>query len=279
MDIRIDAHQHFWKYNSAEYGWINPNMEKLKKNFLPEDLLPLLHASGIDGTIAVQARQSLEETHWLLDLADEYPFIKGVVGWVDLLNDNVAEQLTTFCGEPALVGIRHVVHDEPDDHFMLRKEFLSGIEVLKEFKLKYDILIFPKHLSVACEMAKKFPRQFFVVDHIAKPLIKESKLSPWDEQIKQLASCPNVFCKISGLVTEADWKNWKYSDFVPYMDIILNAFGVDRLMVGSDWPVCTVSAPYNKVMDIVFQYIRKLTAFEQKKILGENALKFYNIAM
>ncbi len=277
MAIRIDAHQHFWKYNTVDYGWMGPDMEILKKNYLPEDLLPLLQSTGINGTIAVQARQTLEETRWLLDLADDNPFIKGVVGWVDLSGENVAAQLTQFCGEPAFVGVRHVVHDEPDDRFMLRKEFLRGLGVLKEFKLTYDILIFPKHLPVAYEMIKKFPQQLFVVDHIAKPLIKGRQLSPWDEHIRQLASCQNVFCKISGMVTEADWKNWQFSDFEPYLDIILEAFGVERIMIGSDWPVCTVSAEYNKVLDIVLSYISKLTEFEQKKILGENALQFYHI--
>ncbi|MBN2410185.1 amidohydrolase family protein [candidate division KSB1 bacterium] len=275
--MRIDAHQHFWNYNADDYGWIGGDMEILKKNYLPEDLLPLLQSNCMNGTIAVQARQTLEETRWLLDLANENPFIKGVVGWVDLSSPNVVEQLTQFCGDPAFVGVRHVVQDEPDLRFMLRREFLRGIEALREFKLTYDILIFPEHLPVAYEMVKKFPQQLFVVDHIAKPAIRDYQFSPWDEHIRLLASCPNVFCKISGMVTEADWNNWQYSDFEPYLDTILEAFGVDRIMIGSDWPVCTVSAPYDKVMQIVFLYIGKLTEFEQNKILGENGLTFYQI--
>jgi len=277
MAIRIDAHQHFWKYNTNDYGWMGPGMEILKKDYLPEDLRPVLQSTGMDGTIAVQARQTLEETRWLLELARNYPFIKGVVGWVDLSSDKAAEQLARFNKEPAFVGVRHVLHDEPDDRFMLREEFLRGIKALKDYKLTYDVLIFPKHVPVAYEMVKKIPQQPFVIDHIAKPFIKKRQLSPWDKDIKKLASCRNVYCKISGMVTEADWKSWQYSDFEPYLDIIFEAFGAERIMIGSDWPVCTVSAPYNKVMEIVFSYVGKLTATEQNRILGENAVKFYQI--
>jgi L-fuconolactonase len=253
------------------------DMGKLKCDRLPADLAPLLKKSGIDGTIAVQARQCIEETEWLLQLANENPFIKGVVGWVDLRSPQLELQLERFCYHPRLRGVRHVVHDEPDDKFMLRDDFVHGVGKLRRFDLTYDLLIFAKHLPAACELVGKFPEQTFVLDHISKPLIKDRKIEPWKTDIHRLASFKNVSCKISGMVTEADWHNWKLEDFKPYMDIVLEAFGADRVMVGSDWPVCTVAGEYEEVMRIAADYVQQLSAYEQAAIWAENAKRIYQV--
>ncbi|MBC8446055.1 MAG: amidohydrolase family protein, partial [Chloroflexi bacterium] len=215
--MKIDAHQHFWHYNPDEHVWMTDAMSGLKRDFLPADLAPLLAQVGLDGSIAVQARQTLQETEWLLELADRRDFIKGVVGWVDLRSADVEAQLATYAQHPKLKGVRHVVHDEPDDEFMLRAEFLRGLGKLQALGLAYDLLLFPKHLPVAVEVVKQFPAQRFVLDHIAKPFIKDKVVSPWDEQLRELAQFDNVYCKVSGMVTEADTENWQPADFRPYL--------------------------------------------------------------
>ena len=275
--MKIDAHQHFWRYNEHEYGWMGPGMKALRRDHLPPDLLPLLQSIGFNGAVAVQARQVIEETRWLLELADQTPFIKGVVGWVDLRSPQLGAQLEQFAAHPKLRGVRHVVHDEPDDQFMLREDFLRGLNQLAEFGLTYDLLLFPKHLPVACEVVAKFPAQRFVLDHIAKPLIKAGIREPWATDIKRLAAFPNVWCKVSGLVTEADWHTWQPFDFAPYLGVVFEAFGVERVMIGSDWPVCTVSAPYRRVMSISMDYVRRFSSGEQALVLGENAARFYDL--
>jgi L-fuconolactonase len=252
-------------------------METLKKDHLPDDLLPHLKAVGMDGTVAVQARQTLEETRWLLELADPYSFIKKVVGWVDLRSPRLREQLERFTLHPKFCGARHVVQDEPDDRFMLRGDFIRGIGTLAEFDLTYDLLLFPKHLPVACELVSMFPEQRFVLDHIAKPLIKTGQVSPWDADIRRLASFPNVFCKVSGMVTEADWEAWKSADFRPYLDIVFEAFGTRRIMIGSDWPVCTLAGTYSDVVGIVSGYTQQLSGEEQADVWGETARRFYGL--
>jgi L-fuconolactonase len=276
--MKIDTHQHFWKYNDRDYVWMSAAMGKLRRDHLPADLLPLMKTAGIDGTIAVQARQTLEESAWLLQLAEENTFIRGVVGWVDLCSERVAEQLERFCRHPKFCGVRHVVHDEPDDEFMLRKDFLRGLGQLENFGLTYDLLLFPRHLQVACEVVKRFPNQSFVLDHIAKPPVQTEEMEPWASDLRQLAAFPNVFCKISGLVTEAKWDSWSAQDFEPYINVVLNAFGTDRLMIGSDWPVCTLAADYKTVIDLDISYISQLCGDEQNAILGKNPIKFYSIA-
>jgi L-fuconolactonase len=276
--IRIDAHQHFWSYDEKQYPWINPKWP-IRKSFLPPDLKPLLDAHMIDACVAVQARQSLEETIWLLDLAKNYPFIAGVVGWINLLADSpraIAFQLERINREK-LVGVRHVVQDEIDDRFMLRTDFLTGIAALREYGLTYDILIFPKQLPAAIELVRKFPEQPFVLDHIAKPIIREGLIEPWSAQIKELAKSPNVSCKISGMVTEARWHDWKPSDFRPYLDVVWNAFGEDRLMFGSDWPVCLLSGDYPQVASIVTDYLAQFPESSREKVLGGNAIRFYKL--
>ena len=276
--MRIDSHQHFWNYGSKEYPWITDQLRRIRQDFLPADLAPELAKFKIDGTIAVQARSTLEESRWLLNLADHYSSIKGVVGWVDLQSDKVEEQLGELVKHPRFAGVRHVVQDEPDDNFMLRSDFLRGVGKLKQFNLAYDILIYPKQLPAAIKLVEKFPEQRFVLDHIAKPFIKTGVISPWEEQIQELAQAKNVFCKISGMVTEASWNEWKTADFSPYLDVVCEAFGEDRLMFGSDWPVCLLSASYERVWGIANEYLRKLPARCCQKILGENTVKFYRLA-
>lgn len=273
--MQIDAHQHFWKYDAGEYPWITAEKKILRRDYLPEDLEQEQKKVRFDGSIAVQARQTLEESRWLLDLADRHERIKGVVGWGDLCSEQVVKQLETFAAHPKFVGVRHVVQDEPDDRFMLRPEFLRGLGMLKQFGLTYDLLIYPRQLPAALEVVQRFPEQPFVLDHLAKPRIKDRVLSPWKEKIRELAAFPNVFCKVSGMVTEADCRGWKSEDFTPYLDVVAEVFGEDRLMVGSDWPVCLLSATYGEVVTIAREYFKSFSTTEQEKIFGENALKFY----
>ena len=277
--MKIDSHQHFWSYYPNDYGWISDDMEILQKDYLPDQLKTELSSAGFDGSIAVQARQSLAETEWLLNLADQHSFIKGVIGWVDLCSPDVEEQLVQFSGNPKLVGVRHVIHDEPDADFMLRKDFLRGIAYLKKFGLTYDILVFPRHLSNTVQFVSQFPEQVFILDHIAKPLIKDKKISPWKEDIEKLARFRNVYCKLSGMVTEANIKNWKQEELIPYLNVVADAFGTDRLLIGSDWPVCRLAGSYKQIMQVVLDYISNFPEQDKKKILGENAIKAYDLKL
>jgi L-fuconolactonase len=277
--MRIDAHQHFWRYNTDEFDWIDNYMSALRRDFLPGDLKPELEGAGFHGSIAVQTRQSLEETRWLLELAESSPLILGVVGWVDLRSPDIRSQLREFSGNPKLVGVRHIVQSEPDDRFMLRPEFLRGIGALEEFDLAYNILIYPKHLPVAVEFVTHFPRQRFVLDHLAKPLIKSGSIQPWEAGMRDLARLPNVFCKLSGMVTEADWRNWKPEHMAPYLDIALSCFGPERLMIGSDWPVCTVAASYAQTMNVVLRYFEPYPANVQDAVFGGNAQRFWKLKL
>lgn len=274
--MNLDAHQHFWNYTEKEYPWI-PKNTPLHRDWLPTNLAPLLQTAGLDGSIAVQARESVEESRWLLNLSNHNPIIKGVVGWVDLQADKVEDDLGELSVHPKFVGVRHVVQGEPDDRFMLRPAFLRGLGKLKQFKLKYDLLVVPKQLPAAIEVVQKLPEQPFVLDHIAKPFIKDGKISPWKEQIQELAKSKNVSCKVSGMVTEAKAGAWKSEDFRPYLDIVFEAFGVDRLMFGSDWPVCLLSGSYPQVHGLVRDYVEKLPAATRAKIFGENCAKFYGV--
>ncbi|MGO4109848.1 amidohydrolase family protein [Paenibacillus sp. YAF4_2] len=276
--MRIDAHQHFWIYNEQDYSWMSEEHKAIQQDFLPQQLKPLLQKNGFDGSITVQARQSLQETEWLLSLAGEHPEVKGVVGWVDLCSPQVEQQLERYACNPLLRGVRHVVHDEPDDAFLLRDDFRRGIAALERFGLTYDLLIFPKHLPYAVDLVKTFPKQRFVLDHIAKPDIANRIVSPWGEDLAQLAAHPNVYCKLSGMVTETAWGNWEVEDFRPYLDLVFECFGTDRVMIGSDWPVCTLSGTYDGTMNIVKHYINRFTAEAQAQILGGNCAEFYGIS-
>ncbi len=252
-------------------------MAVLKRDFLPQDLSQELKASGMDGCVAVQADQSEKETLFLLELAEKNEIIRGVVGWVDLSAPNVAERLEFFSNYDQLCGFRHIVQAEPDDRFMLREPFLRGIEHLGEFGFTYDILIYTHQFPAAIELAGKLPDQPFVLDHLGKPPIKAKQFQPWAQHIKALASNRNVYCKVSGMVTEADWQHWQADDFKPYLDLLFQTFGVERLMFGSDWPVCLLAGGYSRVVELVANYTQKLTALEQKKIFGLNAMRFYGL--
>jgi L-fuconolactonase len=275
--MRIDSHQHFWRYSPAEHPWMSDEMAQLKRDFLPEDIQPLLEGLGFDGCIAVQASQTLKETQWLLELAGKHAFIKGVVGWVDLFSPDLPEQLERFAADAKFVGVRHIVQDEPDDEFMLRAGFMNGISRLKEYDLTYDLLIFPKHLRAAAQLVREFPEQPFVLDHIAKPGIAKGVISPWGEDLHELARFQNVFCKLSGMVTEAKWNRWRPADFSRYLDTVVEAFTPERLMIGSDWPVCTLSADYASTMQIVIDYVEQFPPEARSGVLGENCARFYGI--
>ena len=275
--MRIDSHQHFWRYSAAAYPWIGAGMEQIARDFLPDDLAAAAGPAGIGGSVAVQARQSHEESRWLLELAAASPFIRGVVGWVDLRSDRVAEELAALADEPKFVGVRHVVQDEPDPRFLLGAEFVRGVRALHEFGLTYDLLVYPRQLPAAIELAGMLPEQPFVLDHLAKPPIKAGALDGWRRDIEALARHQNVWCKLSGMVTEAAWRRWKPADFTPFLDVVLAAFGPERLMFGSDWPVCLVSADYPQVADLVREFIRTLSPAEQERIWGGTATRFYRL--
>jgi L-fuconolactonase len=274
--MKIDAHQHFWKYDPARDGWIDENMKVIRRDFLPKDLVPVLEKNDVDGCIAVQADQSEYETEFLLGLAKNNSFIKGVVGWVDLRADNIEERLTHYSSNNLLKGVRHIVQAEYDD-FILEEKFQHGISLLKQFGLTYDILVLPQQLPATIQLVNKFPSQKFIVDHMAKPTIKNGKMVAWKKNMEELAKAQNVFCKASGLVTEADWKNWKNEDFTIYLDVIFNAFGVKRILYGSDWPVCLLAAEYEKQLEILSEYIAKYSLDDKAKIMGGNANNFYNL--
>ena len=237
----IDAHHHLWIYNERDYVWISDAMKSLRRDFEVPDLERVTRESGVQGTVAVQARQTIEETEWLLDIAEHHPFILGVVGWVPLDKEDAAPLLERFAQHPRLKAVRHVLHDEPDDFYMLRADFNRGVSMLRSYGLAYDILIFERHLPQTLQFVDRHPEQVFVVDHIAKPRIRDGLFSPWREQMEELAKRENVYCKVSGMVTEADWKTWTATNLRPYFDVVLSAFGPGRLMFGSDWPVLTVA--------------------------------------
>jgi len=275
--MRIDAHQHFWLYNDRDYGWLDESCEPIKRDFMPDDLKPHLESLGFEGSIAVQARQTLEETEWLLSLADQHASILGVVGWLDLCSDQIDEQLERYAAHPKLRGVRHIVQDEPDDEFVLRADFQRGISRLKDYGLTYDLLLFPRHLKPAIQLVERFPKQPFVLDHIAKPDIAGGVIAGWKEAIYELADHPNVCCKLSGMVTEASRGHWQAEDFRPYLDVVFDAFGVQRLMIGSDWPVCLVNGDYPSVMGIVIDYVKALPPADQEAVLGGNCARFYGV--
>ncbi len=275
--MRIDSHQHFWKYSAQEYSWIGKGMERLAQDYLPADLEPLACAAGIGGSVAVQARQTFEETNWLLDLADRSSLIRGVVGWVDLQSDRVEEQLQACAKRPKCVGVRHVVQDEPDPRFVLQEKFVRGLKHLHRFSLTYDLLVVPHQLPAALELVKKLPEQPFVIDHIAKPQIKAGEIHSWRQDIQAIALQPHVLCKLSGIVTEAAWYRWKRESFVQYLDVVLAAFGPERLMFGSDWPVCLLAAEYAEVAELAQDFLARLSFSEQAEVWGGTATRFYRL--
>jgi L-fuconolactonase len=275
--MKIDSHQHFWKYHPIKDSWISEDMKVIQRDFLPADLLPLLEVKYIDGCVSVQADQSEEETHFLLQLAKENDFIKGVVGWIDLRAENLEARLEYFSQYKKLKGFRHIVQSEPEEDFMLQEDFCNGIAKLAKYNFTYDLLIFPKHLPYATALAKRFPQQSFVIDHLAKPDFKQIDFAIWEKEIRAIAACSNVMCKVSGLVTEADWNNWKKSEFTYCLNVVTSAFGIHRLMFGSDWPVSLLAASYGESCDIVEDYFSKFSNEEQDKFWGGNAIEFYHL--
>jgi L-fuconolactonase len=273
----IDAHHHFWRYSPREYGWISQSMAVLRRDFLPDDLRRETDPVGVQGVISVQARQTIEETEWLLDLADQHSFIRGVVGWVPLVSDRVRDDLSRLSWRAKLKAVRHVLQDEPDDDYMLRADFNRGIGALKEFGLRYDLLIFERQLPAAIKLVDRRPELTFIVDHIAKPRIVDNTISPWRESMRDLARRPNVYCKLSGVVTEADHKTWTPSQLRPYLDAALDAFGPARLMFGSDWPVCLLACGYQRWYQVVRDFSSSLSADEQQRVFGGTAVEAYGL--
>jgi L-fuconolactonase len=269
---------HFWRYDATEYDWIDDSLAPLRRDFLPADAELQMRAAGFDRCIAVQARQTIEETRWLLALADEYPCIAGVVGWVDLQAADVDAQLETFAAHPRLVGVRHVVQAEPAG-FLSRPAFRRGIARLEHFGLAYDILVYARQLPAAIDFAAAFPGRRLVLDHLGKPDIRSQRFDAWRRDLDRLAERPNVFAKISGLVTEAEWSTWTPPVLIAYVHAALDAFGADRLMIGSDWPVCTVAGSYREVMDVVSTALDGRTDSEREAVLGGTARRFWNLSL
>lgn len=273
----IDSHHHYWHYNPVEYDWIDDSMKAIRTDFLPQTLEKTILEAKVDGVISVHARQSIEETEWLLDMAYENRFMRGVVGWLPLTQDDIEVFLIKYSGEKLLKGVRHVIQGEPDSEFMLRSDFNRGISLLKKYSLVYDILILERQLPNTIKFVDRHPCQSFVLDHIAKPRIGRNELSPWRENIQELAKRKNVSCKLSGMVTEADFKHWTPAQLLPYFDVILQAFGPDRLLYGSDWPVCLVGTSYLSWADLIRKNISSFSLEEQAKIMGGNAVRIYNL--
>lgn len=275
--MTIDSHQHFWIYEAEKHAWIDDDMKVIRKNFLPEDLKLVYQNNGIDGCVAIQADQTLTETDFLLDLAEKNDFIKGVVGWVDLRASNIDEVLNQYSKFPKLKGFRHVVQGEADHNFMLRPDFLNGIAALEKYNFTYDILVFPHQLGAALELVRRFPTQKFIIDHIAKPYIKDRFYDGWATLMKAISEYQNVYCKLSGMTTEADYNNWTPEQIEPYMQLVFEAFGANRILFGSDWPVCLVAGNYTKTKELVTNFIAGLSSEEQAAIMGGNAMQFYNL--
>jgi L-fuconolactonase len=277
--MMIDAHQHFWRYDQREHAWIDDSMRPLQRDFLPADLEPLIREQGIERTIAVQASQTPAETYWLLQLAGVHPFIGGVIGWVDLQADDVDGKLERVVRNRKLVGIRHGLQSEPDDRFMLRPAFGRGIAALARYQLPYDLLIHPRHLAVASDFVEHFDTQTFVLDHLAKPDIRRGAVAidGWARDLRRLAEHPHVWCKVSGLVTEANWSSWTAKDLEPYLDVAFDCFGAGRLIAGSDWPVCTLAGSYSRTMSVLHGYLERRTAEERAAVLGGNAQKVWRL--
>jgi L-fuconolactonase len=274
--MQVDAHVHFWEYDKKRDAWITSKMKTLQQDYLPQTLAPVLRRNGIDGCVAVQASQSELETHFLAELAKTHPIIKGVVGWVDLCAANAGERLQYFSQYPVIKGWRHIVQAEPDD-FLMRTDFRDGMHALGEYGYTYDLLIYHHQLKPALDFVKQFPDQKIVIDHCAKPAIAEKKIDDWEKGIREIAGQPNIYCKLSGLFTEATWKEWSPAEFYPYLDVVFDAFGTDRLMFGSDWPVILLSGIYVQWKSLLEKYMENFKQEDREKIFGLNAIEFYNL--
>lgn len=274
----IDAHHHFWELGRFDYDWLNAAaLEPIRRTYLPADLQPHLEAGGVDQSIFVQTQHNVEENHWVLQLCESADFLGGMVGWVDLASAECESQLEEFRSNPYFVGVRHVTHDEPDDDFIVRDDVIKGLRVLEKHGVPFDLLFFVKHLKHAATLAKVLPELPMVIDHLAKPEIKHGRLDNWETNFRAAAQFPNVYCKISGMVTEADWNAWRPEDLQPYVDIALEAFGPERCMYGSDWPVCELAGSYEQVIGAARQVLSSLSQAEQEQVFGGTARKFYNL--
>jgi L-fuconolactonase len=275
--LRIDTHQHFWTYDPAHYSWIGPSMAALQRNFSGSDLEPLLRAAGIDGTVAVEARGHLEETEQLLSIAERTPFVRGVVGWLPLTEPGVEGLLERYLTRPKLCGLRHWLGSASDLDYMFGKNLERGMSLLERTGLTYDLMLWPPQLGVVCAFVDRHPNQIFVLDHLAKPYIRSGQLEPWRAQLRELARRPHVYCKVSGLATEADWQSWQPQDLQPYLDAALEAFTPRRLMFGSDWPVCTLATGYARWAETIRSWAAALGSAEQERILGGTAVEVYRL--
>lgn len=275
--LKIDAHQHFWVFDPVRDSWIDNSMSEIQRDFLPQDLEPILQKNGFDGCVVVQSDQCEAENDFQLKNAGKNSMIKGIVGWIDLCSPKVEERLEFYSSFKLIKGFRHILQGEPDASFMLQKSFLNGISKLQQYNFTYDLLIFPKHLQNAKQLIEIFPNQGFVINHLAKPDIKNQKIDGWKKNILVISKNKNVSCKVSGMVTEADWKNWKLEDFTPYLDVVFEAFGSKRVLFGSDWPVCNLAGGYENMLSIVQSYTSTLTQTEQDFFWGGNAIAFYNL--
>ena len=273
----IDSHQHFWKYNTKDFEWITDDMSVIRKDFLPEELQSIFQSNNVEGCVGVQVNQTEKENKFFSDFAEEFDFIKGIVGWVDLMAENIEERLAYWHEHKKIKGFRHILQGEKNRALMLKPSFKNGISLLSKFDFAYDILIFPDQLQYALELVKFFPDQKFVIDHLAKPYIKSGEIEQWKDDIEQFRQHENVYCKISGMVTEADWKEHSLQTFSPYLDIVTETFGTKRLMFGSDWPVCLVAASYENVLGTVREYFSSFSAPEREDIFRNNATIFYNL--
>lgn len=273
----VDSHQHFWHYSPEKLPWITDALEVQKRDFLPEDLERDLLQNGVSGCVAVQASQTEEETHFLLRMADSHPFVQGVVGWIDLESPDLEEKLNAYLPFRKLKGFRHILQDEEDPAYILRPRFQRGLDTLFKKGYSYDLLVFPRQLAGAIETARNFPEAPMVIDHLAKPPIAKGELQPWRDQIEQLGDFPNLYAKLSGMVTEHDWQHWKEGDFRPYLDVMMHVFGEDRLMYGSDWPVCLLAASYSEVIGILRKFLTNYPREVQQKIWADNAERFYRL--
>jgi L-fuconolactonase len=273
----IDSHQHFWIYDPQRDSWIDENMQVIRRNFLPADLQPVLQTNGINGCVAVQADQSEYETNYLLGLAAENTFIKGVVGWADLRSIELEKHLEQWRGNPLLKGFRHVLQGEKDRALMLQPAFIRGLRTLQRHSYTYDILVFPDQLKYVEQLTGALPDMPFVIDHLAKPYIRSGNIDGWEHFMSLIAQHSHVYCKVSGMVTEAAWNGWTYEQLVPYLDVVTEAFGTQRLMYGSDWPVCLVAAQYSEVVGVVRRYFESFSQVEKDAIFGGNAAQFYRL--
>jgi L-fuconolactonase len=274
---RIDAHHHLWRYSAQEYAWLDEPMRDLRRDFLPKDLMREIAAAGIGGTVAVQARQTMEETRWLLLQADECDAIRGVVGWAPIAGEDFPEVMEEFEDRPKLKGLRHVIQGEKDENYILREDFNSGIRAMLGSGLVYDILIYERHLPQAIDFVDEHPQQVFVLDHMAKPMIAAGRMEPWAQRMRELGERENVWCKVSGIVTEAEWAGWNAETLRPYLDVVVDAFGVERLMAGSDWPVCLVASEYGRWFEVLRDYFAGFSETERDAVFGTTAMNVYGL--